>query len=147
MRSTMPYRKGNVSIIYTPRNQYRVILELDPTQQTDPTDLNRIYVPGANGSQTPLSAVAHFTTTLAPLVTNHQGQFPAVTITYNLKPNSVVQHGNDAILAAVAVMRLPDSLQRRIRRRCEKLVASAGAQAVLVVAALVAVYIVLGIPL
>jgi multidrug efflux pump len=139
------FSQRQISIIYTPRNQYRVILELDPKLQSDPSDLARIYVPGAGGSQTPLSAVAHFTKSVAPLVTNHQGQFPAVTVTYNLAPNTVVQTANNGILAAIADMRLPDSIHAEFAGDAKNIVASANSQGLLVITALLAVYIVLGV--
>jgi multidrug efflux pump len=139
------FSQRQISIIYTPRNQYRVILELDPKLQSDPSDLARIYVPGAGGSQTPLSSIAHFTKSVAPLVTNHQGQFPAVTVTYNLAPNAIVQAANDGVLAAMADMHLPDSLHGEFAGDAKNIVASAGAQGILVITALLAVYIVLGV--
>jgi len=139
------FSQRQISIIYTPRNQYRVILELDPKRQSDPSDLARIYVPGAGGSQTPLSAVAHFTKSAAPLVTNHQGQFPAVTVTYNLAPNAVVQTANDGILAAIADMRLPDSIHAEFAGDAKNIVASGRSQGLLLITALLAVYIVLGV--
>ena len=80
------FSQRQISTIYGARNQYRVILEVDRKYQRDPTDLTHIYVPGHDGKQVPLSAVAHVTRTIAPLVVNHQGQFPSTTITYNLRP-------------------------------------------------------------
>jgi len=139
------FSQRQISVIYTPRNQYRIILEVDPTQQVDPSNFERIYVPGSGGSQTPLSTLAHFTKSLAPLVTNHQGQFPAVTITYNLAPNVMVQNASDAILQAVAELHLPDSLHAEFAGDAKNIAASASSQALLVVAALLAVYIVLGV--
>jgi len=139
------FSQRQISILYTPRNQYRIILEVDPAQQKDPSDFEHIYVPGAGGAQTPLSSVAHFTKSLAPLVTNHQGQFPAVTISYNLPPDVMIQNASDAILAAVAEMHLPDSLHAEFAGDARNIAASAGAQLVLVVAALLAVYVVLGV--
>ena len=81
------FSQRQISTIYTQRNQYRVILEVDRKYQRDPNDLTQVYVPGNGSSQVPLSAVAHVERGIAPLVVNHQGQFPAVTITYNLAPN------------------------------------------------------------
>ena len=80
------FAQRQVSTLYTQRNKYRVILEIDPQYQRDPTDLDRIYVPGANGVQVPLSAVTRIERGLQPLVINHQGQFPAVTISFSLAP-------------------------------------------------------------
>jgi multidrug efflux pump subunit AcrB len=84
------FSQRQISTIYRQRNQYRVILEVDQKYQRDPTDLSQVYVPGNGKSQVSLSSVAHVERGIAPLVVNHQGQFPSVTITYNLAPD--VQH-------------------------------------------------------
>ncbi len=78
------FSQRQISTIYSQRNQYRVILEVDRQYQRDPADLTQVYVAGAGNTQVPLSEVAHVERSIAPLVVNHQGQFPAVTITYNL---------------------------------------------------------------
>ena len=81
------FSQRQISTIYSARNQYRVVLEIDPLFQRDPSDLTRLYVAGANGVQVPLSSVARIERGLAPLVINHQGAFPSVTVTYNLAPD------------------------------------------------------------
>src|SRR6185503_10617893 len=81
------FAQRQIATIYEERNQYRVILEVDPLFQRDPSDLTQVYVSGAGNNQVPLSSVARVEKSLAPLVINHQGQYPAVTITYNLAPN------------------------------------------------------------
>ena len=78
------FSQRQISTIFTQRNQYRVILEVDPQHQRDPSDIDHVYVAGAGGTQVPLSAVARLTKSNTPLSVNHQGQYPAVTITYNL---------------------------------------------------------------
>ena len=139
------FSQRQISTIYSARNQYRVILEVDPKRASGPTDLKSIFVPGTGGTQVRLDAVSHLTEGFAPLVTNHQGQFPAVTITYNLKPDAVASTANEAILAAVASMHLPDSLHAEFAGDASQLNQSAGAQQLLLITALVAVYIVLGV--
>ena len=139
------FSQRRISTIFGDRNQYRVILEVDPKRSTDPKDLSSIFVPGNGGSQVRLDAVSHFTKGAAPLVTNHQGQFPAVTITYNLKPDAIAETANQAILEAVASLHLPDSLHAEFAGDASQLNASAGAQKLLLITALVAVYIVLGV--
>ena len=78
------FSQRQISTLYKSRNQYRIVLEINPEQQKDPKDIEAIYVPGANGAQIPLSAISHIEKSFAPLVTNHQGQFPAITISYDL---------------------------------------------------------------
>ena len=77
------YSQRQISTIYTQRNQYKVVLEIDPKLQTDPSLLDRIYVGATGGKQVPLSAVAHFVRDTAPLAVRHQGQFPAATLSFN----------------------------------------------------------------
>jgi multidrug efflux pump len=139
------FAQRQISTIYTQRNQYRVILEVDPQFQRDPGDLGRIYVPGRGGTPVPLSAVARFEKTTAPLVVNHQGQFPAVTITYNLAPGTPLQTASREITQAVGDLHLPDSLHAEFAGEARAFAQTAGAQQLLIIAALVAVYIVLGV--
>jgi multidrug efflux pump subunit AcrB len=175
------FAQRQISIIYTQRNQYQVIMEIDPRLQRDPSDLNRVYVTasnstaggtsgctGTNGSvtgtaggnaviantglstgaaknQIPLSAVAHFEKATAPLTINHQGQFPAVTITYNVKPDATLQQASAEILQAVAELHLPDSVHAEFAGDAKASAGAAGAQLILVLAALLAVYLVLGV--
>jgi multidrug efflux pump len=81
------FAQTQFSTIYTDRNQYKVVIEIDPKLQGQPKDLSRIYVPTIDGTrQVPLSSVVTLTEGIAPLVVNHQGPFPAVTINYSLKP-------------------------------------------------------------
>ena len=82
------FGQRQVSTIFTQLNQYHVVLEVGPQFQQDPTDLSHIYVKSATGTQVPLSSFSHFETTNASLAINHQGQFPVVTISFNLAPGS-----------------------------------------------------------
>ncbi len=139
------FSQRQVSTIYTQRNQYRVILETDLAFQHDPSDLSRVYVNGAGNTQVPLSSVARFEKSTAPLVLNHQGQFPSITITYNLKPDASIEEATNDIQQAVAEMHLPDSIRSDFAGDVRAFAQSAGAQPLLILAALIAVYIVLGV--
>jgi len=138
------FAQRQISTIYSPRNQYRVILEVDPQFQRDPSDMSQVYVPGSGGS-VPLSAVAKFEKGLAPLVVNHQGQYPAVTISFALRPDMQLETATAEIQKAVLEMRMPDTIQAEFAGEARALAQSAGAQLVLIAAALLAVYIVLGV--
>ncbi len=139
------YAQRQVSTIYTQRNQYRVILEVDPLYQRDPNDLSHIYVPGSGGAQVPLSNVARFERSIAPLVINHQGQFPAVTISFGLKEGVSLDAASEDVRQAILDMRLPDVIQAEFAGDAKAFAASAGAQPLLILAALVAIYLVLGV--
>jgi multidrug efflux pump len=139
------FSQRQISTIYTARNQYRVILEVDPRLQRDPEDLSQVYVPGDGGTQVPLSAVARFERALAPLVVNHQGQFPSVTITFNLRPDTPLETASLAVQNAIAEMRLPDVINAEFAGEARDLARNTGAQPLLILAALIAVYIVLGV--
>jgi hydrophobe/amphiphile efflux-1 (HAE1) family protein len=138
------FSQRQISTIYTQRNQYKVILEVEPRFQRDPSDLDQVYVPGRDG-QVPLSAVARFERGIAPLVVNHQGQFPAVTITYNLTPDLPIDTASAAILETVRGLHIPDSLHADFAGDARAFRQSIGAQPLLILAAVIAVYIVLGV--
>ncbi len=139
------FSQRQVSTIYASRNQYRVILEVDRPYSRDPNDLSQVYVPGSNGAQVPLSAVAKVERGIAPLVVNHQGQFPSTTITYNLAPGVTLEQATASISQAVAEMHLPDTIRTDFAGDIQQFKQSAGAQPILLLAALIAVYIVLGV--
>jgi len=139
------FSQRQISTIYSSRNQYRVILEVSRKRQRDPNDLSRIYVSGRGGTQVPLSAVAQVERGIAPLVVNHQGQFPAITITYNLSEATTLEGATAGIEQAVAEMHLPDTIHTDFAGDIKAFKRSAGAQPILLIAALIAVYIVLGV--
>jgi multidrug efflux pump len=139
------FSQRQISTIYSPRNQYRVILEIDPQYQRDPTDLGKIYVAGTGGAQVPLSSVTRVERGLAPLVINHQGQFPAVTISYDLAPDVPIEEGSASVLRAVGELHMPDTVHAEFAGDARAYRQSIGAQPVLILAALLAVYIVLGV--
>ena len=139
------YAQRQISTIYTQRNQYRVILEVAPDYQRDPRDLSRLHVSGAGGAQVPLSAVAKFERSIAPLVVNHQGQYPSATISFNLRPDLPLETATRNVEQAIAEMHLPDTLHADFGGDVRALGQSAGAQPLLLLAALISVYIVLGV--
>jgi multidrug efflux pump len=139
------YAQRQVSTVYTQRNQYRVILEIDPLYQRNPVDLDRIYVSGAHNTQVPLTAVTKINQGLSPLVVNHQGQFPAITISFGLDENVPIQEATRRVDQAVAELHMPDSLHAEYAGDARAFRQSIGAQPLLIVAALIAVYIVLGV--
>jgi multidrug efflux pump len=111
----------------------------------DPADLSGLYVPGRNNVAVPLTAVAHVERGTAPLVVNHQGQFPAITITYNLTPNTPVGVATDAVRQAVEDLHLPASLHAEFTGDAKAVSDNSGGQGVLIIVALLSVYIVLGV--
>jgi multidrug efflux pump len=139
------YAQRQVSTVYTQRNQYRVILEIDPQYQSKPGDLDRVYVGGANNVQVPLTAVTKINQGLSPLAVNHQGEFPAVTISFGLDASLPIEAATRRIDQAVADLHLPDSLHAEYAGDARAFRDSIGAQLLLIVAALIAVYIVLGV--
>jgi multidrug efflux pump len=139
------FAQRQISTIYSERNQYRVVLEVDPLFQRDPSDLTRLYVAGANKTQVPLSSVAKIERGLAPLVINHQGSFPSVTITYNLAPNITLNQAQAAIDKAVAELHLPESVRAEPAGDARLARLSTGTQPLVILAAILAVYIILGV--
>ncbi|HWE15709.1 MAG TPA: efflux RND transporter permease subunit [Hyphomicrobiaceae bacterium] len=139
------FSQRQISILYTDRNQYRVILEVDPSYQRDPSDLNRLFVPGRDGAQVPLTSVVSVTRTLAPLVVNHQGPFPAVTVEYSITPDMPLAAAQEEIRKAIAELRMPDSIRAEAAGDAKAFEREAGQQALLILTALIAVYIVLGV--
>ncbi len=134
-----------VSTIFTQLNQYRVVLEVKPDFQKGPEALQAIYVRSANGGQVPLSAFTQFTETTAPLVVSHQGQFPAVMVSFNLAPGTSLGDAVRAIEAATQQINLPASIRGSFQGSAQAFQASLTNEPLLILAALVTVYIVLGV--
>jgi multidrug efflux pump len=139
------YAQRQLSTIYTQRNQYKVVLEIDPALQVDPSLLDRIYVGSASGVQVPLSQVARFERGTAPLSVRHQGQYPAATISFNLKPGYALGDAREAIQQATIDLRLPDSVRAEFAGNAQWLTKSLASGPLLIVAALLSIYIVLGV--
>ncbi|HZC68312.1 MAG TPA: MdtB/MuxB family multidrug efflux RND transporter permease subunit [Nitrospirales bacterium] len=134
-----------VSTIFTQLNQYRVVLEVKPDFQKSPHALQDIYVRSANGGQVPLSAFTQFAETTAPLIVSHQGQFPAVTLSFNLAPGASLGEAVQAVEAASQQIGLPASIRGSFQGTAEAFRASLTNEPLLILAALVVVYIVLGV--
>jgi multidrug efflux pump len=139
------FSQRQISTIYGTRNQYRVILEVDRQYKRDPSDLSRVYVPGNGDAQIPLSAVTRIERGNIPLAVNHQGQFPSITISYNLRPDASIEQTTAAIEQAVVDLHLPDIIHADFAGDIRAFRQSAAAQPLLLIAALIAVYIVLGV--
>jgi len=134
-----------VATIYTPANDYQVILETLPDYRADANDLNRIYLKTTNGTTVPLSAVTHFVRTVGPLQINHQGQQPAVTISFNLVPGYSLGQAVDAIQKLERDENLPATITTGFQGTTQVFQEAQKGQFVLVLAAIFAAYVVLGI--
>jgi multidrug efflux pump len=139
------YSQRQVSTIYAERNQYKVVLEIDPRLQSDPSLLDRIYVGATNGKQVPLSAVAHFERGTAPLAVRHQGQFPAATLSFNLAPGMALGDAETAVQNATRELRMPEDVHTEFAGNARWLQQSLSTQPLLIAAALISIYIVLGV--
>jgi hydrophobic/amphiphilic exporter-1 (mainly G- bacteria), HAE1 family len=134
-----------VATIYTAANDYQVILESMPEYRASADDLNRLYLKTTNGTTVPLSAVTHFVNTVGPLQINHQGQQPAVTISFNLAPNFSLGQAVDAIQNLEREEGLPATINTGFQGTAQVFQDSLRGQGVLILAAIFAAYVVLGI--
>jgi multidrug efflux pump len=139
------FGQRQVSTLFTQLNQYHVILETTPAFQKDPSALKHIYVRSATGGATPLSAFCHFERGATPLAINHQGQFPAVTISFNLAPGAALGDAASAIEKAREEISMPLSVQAEFQGAARAFQASLRNEPLLILAAIVTVYIVLGV--
>jgi len=138
------FGQREVATMYTSTNQYKVILEVQPEFQKDPTALSKIYIPGPNGVQIPLSSFARFTSKVEPLLISHQGQFPAVTLSFNLAPGVAIGQAVEAIQTLERELRLPATVTGAFSGTAQAFQASLSSTPLLVAAAILVVYIVLG---
>jgi HAE1 family hydrophobic/amphiphilic exporter-1 len=138
------FGQRHVARIYTTLNQYYVILEVDPGFQLGPNALSRIYARSASGTMVPLSQLASVTQAIAPLAVNHQGQFPSVTLSFNLAANSTIGAAVTAIRRATADLHLPPSIATSFQGNAQAFQSSLSSTPILILAALVAIYIILG---
>jgi multidrug efflux pump len=139
------FGQRQVSTIFTQLNQYHVVLEVGPQFQDDPTDLRNIYVKSITGTQVPLSSFSHFETSKTPLAINHQGQFPVVTVSFNLAPGESLGNATKAIAQAEQEIGMPASIHPSFQGTAAAFQNSLGSEPWLILAALVTVYIVLGV--
>jgi hydrophobe/amphiphile efflux-1 (HAE1) family protein len=133
-----------IAQLFTPLSQYYVIEEVDPHFQLGPDALQRIYIASQTSGMVPLSEVVTLTKTTAPLGVNHQGQFPSATISFNLKGNAPLGPAEAAIDKTIADLHLPATIQTGFQGNAQAFQASLSSEPILILAALVAVYIILG---
>jgi multidrug efflux pump len=139
------FGQRQVSTIFTQLNQYRVVLEVQPSFQDGPHDLKNIYLRSSGSGSVPLDAFTSVETRSAPLSVNHQGQFPVVTISFNLAPNASLGEAVRAIEKAKTEVGLPASIQAAFQGTAKAFRASLANEVFLILAAVVTVYILLGV--
>jgi multidrug efflux pump len=139
------FGQREVSTMYTALNEYFVVMEVDPIYQQSPDSLNGIFVKSPTGSMVPLSTIAHFEDQRTPLQVNHQGQYPAVTLSFNLAPNYALGDAVTALEKVQAEMNMPPSVHPSFQGTTQAFKDSLSNELWLILAALIAVYIVLGI--
>jgi hydrophobe/amphiphile efflux-1 (HAE1) family protein len=138
------FGQRHIARIYTALNQYYVILEVDPGYQLGPNALSRIYARSTSGGMVPVNQFASVTSSVAPIAINHQGQFPSVTLSFNLAPVSTIGEALSAIRKSVADLHLPPSITTSFQGNAQAFQSSLSSTPILILAALVAVYIILG---
>jgi multidrug efflux pump len=139
------FAQRQISTIYGQANQYRVVLEALPMYQRDPSILSKLYLPGALDAQVPLSAVATLTRTTAPLAISHQAQFPAVSLSFNLAPGAALGDAVDEVTSLETRIGMPGSIAGVFAGDAAEFSKSLAGQPWLILAALVTIYIVLGV--
>jgi HAE1 family hydrophobic/amphiphilic exporter-1 len=134
-----------VSTMFTTLNQYHVVMEVDPKFQYGPEALNGIYIKSSSGQQVPLSTLVDSVVKVAPLVVNHQGQFPSVTISFNLLPGTAIGQAVGAIQQVEKELGKPLSLQTSFQGNAQAFGAALSSTPVLIAAALFVIYLILGV--
>jgi multidrug efflux pump len=139
------FAQRQISTIYGQANQYRVVLEALPMYQRDPSILSKLYLPGVAGAQVPLSAVATLTRTTAPLAISHQAQFPAVSLSFNLAPGAALGEAVEALKAIETRIGMPGSIVGVYAGDAAEFAKALAGQPWLLLAAVITIYIVLGV--
>ena len=139
------FAQRQVSTIYTQRNQYHVVLEVDPAFQEDATALNALWVKANDGREISMAALARFESDFSPASVTHQGQFPAATITFNLAPGAALGNSAALIQKVVSEIGLPANLHTEFAGNAKAFADSLRDEPLLIGAALLAIYIVLGV--
>jgi len=139
------FGQSQVSTMYTGVNQYHVVLEVEPKFWQSPLGLNDVYIRTSQGRVVPLSAVAHYEPTTAPLAVNHQGQYPSVTISFNLAPGVALSDASRAITEMEQKIGMPNTIRGMFSGTLQAFQSSLASEPFLILTALMAVYIVLGI--
>jgi multidrug efflux pump len=138
------FGQRQVSIMYKPLNQYHVVMEVAPEFSNSTDALQNIYVRANNGTPVPLAAFAHFGPSNTPLAVSHQGQYPAVTLSFNLAPNVSLGQATDAINNAQRAINFPPTIEASFQGTAAAFQTSLASEPFLILAALVTVYLVLG---
>ena len=139
------FGQRQVSTMYTQLNQYHVVMEVLPQFQKKPANLKDIYVKSSTGGEVPLSAFTHYQESNEPLAVNHQGQFPVTTISFNLAPDASLGDAVNEINKIKADLAMPESVQCAFQGTARAFVASLANEPLLILAAVITVYIVLGV--
>jgi multidrug efflux pump len=139
------FGQRQVAITYTPLNQYHVVMEVAPSYWQRPETLREIYLHPPTGAEVPLSAFTRYAPTATPLSVNHLGQFPAVTTSFNLAPGAALGEAVDAVESATKELGLPGTIRGTFLGTAQAFQASLANEPYLILAALLAVYMVLGI--
>jgi multidrug efflux pump len=139
------FGQRQISIMFTQLNQYRVVMEVTPDWQRRPSDLENIYIRSAGGGQVPLSAITHYETRTTPLTVNHQGQFPSSTVSFNLAPGASLGEAVTAVSTAKKELGIPASVQTAFQGTAAAFQNSLANEGWLLLAAIITVYIVLGV--
>jgi multidrug efflux pump len=138
------FGQRQVSTVFTQLNEYHLVMEVAPDYQRNPDALKGIYARSSNGTTVPLSAFTHFVSRTSPLAVNHQGQYPAVTLSFNLAPGVALGDAVNAVNAVERRIGLPSSISATFQGTAQAFQASLANQPILILTALLAVYIVLG---
>jgi len=139
------FGQEQVSTMYTELNQYHVVMEVDPKFWQSPQGLNSIYLRSTNSGQVPLSAIARFEPTTAPITVSHQGQFPSVTVSFNLAPGVALSDAVNTIQQMQQRIEMPARIHGSFSGTLQAFQTSLASEPVLIITALLAVYIVLGV--
>ena len=139
------FSQRQISIVYTQRNQYMVVLEIDPKFQSDPSNLEHIFVAGAGGAQVPLSTVVRAQRGLSPLAVFHSQSIPSTTVSFNLMPDVPLQVATTNIQRAVEEMHMPEGIRGSFDGNAGDFNKTSAHMPLLILGALVAMYIVLGV--
>ncbi|HEY3323437.1 MAG TPA: efflux RND transporter permease subunit [Planctomycetota bacterium] len=139
------FGQRQTTVIYTEIDQYRVVIEADPVLQQDPSSLDRIFVKSRSGQQVPLGSLARLERGTLPLAINHQGQFPAVTLSFDLAPNVSLSQATEAIEARMRELQPPPGLRASFMGTAQAFQQSRASQVWLILSSIIAIYIILGV--
>ncbi len=139
------YGNRQVSTIFTPANEYAVVMEVEPQYQRSPDSLSKLYVRSSQGRLVPLAEVVGLTRTVGPLTVNHFGQLPAVTVSFNLRPGFSLGDAAEQVNEAVSELRMPATINVNFQGTVKEFQQSFQGMSILLIVAILVIYIVLGI--